>query len=131
MGTAVFAAEDGTLGEYRETTQGGRHGGAGHGVGQDLVVEGDVDAVMIAVKGHGFHVDAGVQQPCRPDPHPGGAVQQLLGAGGEPYPQVLNAVFVTAGVRDLSGVDGHGLAQVIGTAPQGVHALLGHSITSL
>ena len=131
VGPAVFAAEDGPLGEYCQAAEGGGHGGAGGGVGQDLIVEGDIDAVVVAVEGHGFHIDIRVQKPCGAHPDPGGAVQKLLGAGGEPHPQVLDAVLVTAGVRDLPCVDGHGLAQVIRCAPQGVHTLLGHKITSL
>ena len=131
VGPAVLAAEHRPLGEYRQAAEGSGHGRSRHGVGQDLIVEGHVDAVVIAVEGHGFHIDVGVQEPGGADLHPGGAVQELLGRPREPDPQILDAVLVTAGVRDLSGVDGHGLPQVIGHAPQGVHALFGHDITSL
>ena len=130
MGPAVFAAEDGALGEYGKATEGCRHGRAGHGVGQDLVVEGDVDTVVVAVKGHRLHIDIGMQQPGGAHLYPGGAVQDLLGTGGEPDPQVFDAVLVTAGVRDLSGVDGHGVAQIVRPAAQSVHALFGHDNTS-
>ena len=130
MGTAVFAAEDGPLGEYRQAAEGGRHGRAGHGVGQDLIVEGDVNTVVVAVEGHRLHIDIGMQQPGRAHLHPGGAVQDLLGPGGEPDPQIFDAVLVAAGVRDFSGVDGHGAAQIVRAAAQSVHALFGHDNTS-
>ena len=131
VGPAVLTAEHRPLGEHRQAAEGGGHGRARHGVGQDLIVEGHVDAVVVAVKGHGLHIDVGVQEPGGADLHPGGAVQELLGRPREPDPQVFDAVLVTAGVRDLSGVDGHGLPQVVGHAPQGVQALFGHSNSSL
>ena len=131
VGPAVLAAEDGPLGEDGEAAEGGGHGGAGHGVGQDLIVEGHIDAVVVAVKGHGLHINVGVQEPGGADLDPGGAVQDLLGRTREPDPQVLDAVLVTAGIGDLSRVDGHGLPQIVGPAAQGVHALFGHDITSL
>ena len=131
VGPAVLAAEHRPLGENRQAAEGGGHGGAGHGVGQNLIVEGYIDAVVVAVEGHRLHINIGVQEPGRADLYSGGAVQELLGRPREPDPQILDAVLVTTGVRDLSGVDGHGLPQVVWPAPQGVHALFGHSDSSL
>ena len=82
MGPAVLSAEDGPFGEHRQTAEGSWHGRAGHGVRQDLIVEGDVDAVMIAVECHGLHIDVGVKEFGAADPGTGGRIQHLLGAMG-------------------------------------------------
>ena len=82
VGTAVFPAEDGPLGENRKAVQGGGPGAAHHSIGENPVVEGHVDAVVIPVKGHGLHIDIGGQKLCAADPGVGAAVQNGLGAGG-------------------------------------------------
>ena len=82
MGAAVLAAENGPLAEYRQTVEGGRPVGANHRIGQDPVVEGDVDAVVIPVKGHRLYVDIGIKQFGGAYLGGGAVVQQLLAAGG-------------------------------------------------
>ena len=42
VGPAVLAAEHRPLGEYRQTAEGGGHGGARHGVGQNRSEEAHV-----------------------------------------------------------------------------------------
>lgn len=82
VGTAVLAAENGPLGEDGKTVQGGGTGTAHHGICQDAVVEGHVDAVVVPVEGHGLHIDVGGQQLGAADPGVGAGVQNGLGAGG-------------------------------------------------
>ena len=55
MGAAVFAAEDRPLGDDGQTADGGAAAGSGEGIGQDPVIECDVDAVVAAVEGHRLH----------------------------------------------------------------------------
>ena len=50
LGTAVFSAEDGPLGEDRQAAEGGGFGSAHNGVRQNPIVECDVNAVMVAVE---------------------------------------------------------------------------------
>ena len=52
MCPVVFAAENGPFGEDGKPIQGRGTGAADHGIGQDPVVEGQIDAVMIPVKSH-------------------------------------------------------------------------------
>jgi len=130
VGAALLAAEDNPFGEDCQTAQRGRAVGPHNGVGQDPVVEGDVDAVVVSVKGHGLHVYVGAEKLRAADPGTGGAFQHPLGTGGQIDRQVLYAVFVPTGVGDLSGVDGHGLPQIVGIAAQGVRTLICHGITS-
>ena len=82
VGTAVFTAENGPFREDGKAVQRGGAGVAHHGIGQHPVVEGQVDAVMAAVEGHGLHIDIGSDELCAPDPGVGGGVQKGLGAGG-------------------------------------------------
>lgn len=55
MCPAVFSAEDCPLAEYRQTLQGVRSVAARHSIGQDPVIEGQIDTVMVSVKGNRFH----------------------------------------------------------------------------
>ena len=130
MGPTVLTAEHRPLGKYRQAVKGGGPRLADGGIGQDPVVEGDVDAVVIPVKGHRLHIDIGMQQLGAPHPGPGAAVQQGLGAFGQIDPQILDAVLIPAGVGDLPGVNGHGLVEILGIAAQGVLALFRHMDTS-
>ena len=130
VGPAFLAAEHHPLGKDGQTAQGRRAAGADDRIRQHPVEEGDVDAVVAAVKGHGADVYVGAQQLRTPDSRPGGALQGPLGAGGEIDGQVLNAVLVPTGVGDFTGVNGHCLPQVVGAAAQGVCTLIGHGITS-
>lgn len=82
VGMAVFAAEDGPFIEDSKAVQCGRAAGTHHCIGQNPVEEGDVDAVVIPVKGHRFHVDVGIDQLCTADLDVSGAVQLGLGAIG-------------------------------------------------
>ena len=61
VGAAVLAAENGPLGEHRQTVKGHRMDGPGEGFAGDLIVEGHVDAVVVPVEGHRFYVDVGIQ----------------------------------------------------------------------
>ena len=124
MCPAVLTAEDGPLGKYGKTVQGCGAAGAHHSVGQDPVVEGDVDAVVVPVEGHRLHIDECIKKLCAPHPGVGAAVQDALGTGGQVDPEILDAVLIPAGVGDLSGVDGHGLPQVAGITAQDVVTLL-------
>lgn len=82
VGPAVFAAEDCPLGEGGKAVQTGGASGSYHGVGQDLIVESDVDTEVVPVKGHRFHINICVQQFGTADPGVGAGVQNGLGTGG-------------------------------------------------
>lgn len=79
VGSAFFAAEYGPLGEYGQAVKGGGAAAAYHGVGQNAVVEGHIDAVVIPVEGHRLHINVGVEQFGAADFCAGGTVQQALG----------------------------------------------------
>ena len=123
VGPAVLAAQDGPLAEYSQSVEGRGTAGAYHRVRQHTVVESDVNAVVVPVKGDRLHIDVGVNQLRAADPDIG-AVQKLLRTAGQVAPEIFNAVLVTAGVGDLSRVDGHGLTQIAGIAAQSVLALV-------
>ena len=82
MCPAVFPAKHRPFAEYGQTLQRRGAVAARHRIGQDPVVEGQVDAVVIPVKGHRFHVDVGIDQLCTADLDVSGAVQLGLGAIG-------------------------------------------------
>ena len=79
---AVFAAENGSFRKYRKTVKRGGVGCTGDGIGQDLIIEGHIDAVMVPVKGHRFHIDIGVHKFGAADADIGGSIQDLLGGSG-------------------------------------------------
>ena len=55
VGTAVFAAEDGSLAEHRKAVKSGGAGAAHGGIGQDPVAEGHINTVMVTIERYGFH----------------------------------------------------------------------------
>ena len=82
VGTAVLTAEHCPLGEYGKTVQGCRSGYTNHRIGQNPIVEGDINAVMVPVKGHRFYINISIDQLRTADSCIGGGFQQLLGSGG-------------------------------------------------
>ena len=79
VGSAVFAAEDGPLGEYRQTVKGGGLDGSGDGICQNLIVEGYIDTIMIAVKGHRLYINIGIEKLGAADSGTCGRIQDFLG----------------------------------------------------
>ena len=75
-----------------------------------------------------LYIDICVQKLCTAHLCAGAGIKQALGAFAEIYPQVLNAVLIPAAIRDLSGVYGHGLLQILRIAAQGVLAVFRHSL---
>ena len=71
-----------------------------------------------------LHINICVQKLGTADSHACAGFQKILGAFGQIDSQILNAVLVTAAVRDLAGVDGHSLLPT--GADQGVVALFRH-----
>jgi hypothetical protein len=130
MGAGVFTAEHRALAEQGQAADGGGTAGSHGGIGDDLVVEGQIDGIVVAVKGHRAHVDGRVDQLRRADLGPGGSIQDPLGLPGQVDPQVLDAVLIPAGIRYLPGMDGHGAAQILGPALQTVTAAFTHGNTS-
>ena len=126
MGPAVLAAEYSPLAEHSKTVKCSRPCLTNGGICQYAVVEGHINAVVVSIKGHGFHIDVGVQQFCTPHLCAGSRIQQALRALGQIDPQVLDAILVTAAVCDLSGVDGHRLLKIAGIAAEGVLTFFGH-----
>ena len=127
---AVFTAEHRPFGEHGEAVQAGGAAGAYRGICQNAVVKGYVNAVVIPVKGYRLHIDVGVQQIRTADPGGGSTVQNGLGASGQVDTKILNAVLVTAAVRDLSGVDRQCLLQVFRPAAHNGAAVIRHGNTS-
>lgn len=78
MRSAVFATEDSPFGEYGQTIQCCRAGIANGTVGQNPVVEGDINAVVVAVEGYRLDIDICVQKLCTTDPGTGTGIQQSL-----------------------------------------------------
>ena len=62
VGTAVFAAKNSPFGEYGQPADGGTAAVSGDGIGQNPVVERNVDAVMMPIEGHRLHFDGGIEQ---------------------------------------------------------------------
>ena len=91
--------------------------GGGSGGGND---GGDFSTLT----GDCLYINVSVDQLRGADPDVGGAVQKLLRAAGQVDPQIFDAILVTAGVGDLPGVNGHGLARIAGLAGQRVPALV-------
>lgn len=52
VGMAFLSAQHCPFGKYRQAVQRGGSGGADGGIGEDAVVECDIDAVMVPVKGY-------------------------------------------------------------------------------
>ena len=79
---AVLAAEEGPLCEYRETVKRRGMDRAGNGIGQDLIVESHINAVMVPVEGHRLHINIGIEQFGTADSGTGGRIQHALGTIG-------------------------------------------------
>lgn len=106
VGLAVLTAQHHPLGKYHEAAQCHGAGGSHNGIGKDSVIECNVNAVVIPVKGHRLHIEIGVEQVRAAYLGTGSGVQQVLRSGGKIDPQVLDAIFITAGIRNLLGVYG-------------------------
>ena len=126
VGLAVLAAQHCPFGKHSQTVQRSGAVGADGGIGENAVVEGYIDAVVIPVKCHRLHINVCVQQLGAAHPGTGRRIQQALRASGHVNPKILDAVLVAAGVGDLSCVNGHGLPQILGIAAQGVLTILRH-----
>ena len=113
VGAAVFPAEDSPFGEYGKAAQRSRAVVADGGIGQNLVVECNVDAIMIAIKCHGFYFDSGVQKLRTAHLCAGTGIQNGLRTGGQIDPQVFNPVLVAAGFCNFASVNGHRLFEVL------------------
>ena len=127
---AVFTAQHSPLGEYRQTVQGGGTGRADDGIGQNAIVECDLNAVMVSVKGHRLYINVGIQKIRTANLCAGGSVENGLRAFCEEDPQILDAVLIPATVCDLSCVDGQRLLQLIWAAVYTALAMLRHMDTS-
>ena len=62
MGAVILAAEDGPLGKQRQSADGSGTAGPHGGIGDDLVEEGQVDGVVVAVESHRTDIDGGMDQ---------------------------------------------------------------------
>ena len=109
MCAAILTAQHSPLGEAGQTVQRGGAVAPYHSIGQNPIVEGDVDTIMVPIKSHRLHIDVGVQQFSATDSDAGGGIQRALRAFGQEDPQIFNAVLITATVGDFSGVDGEGV----------------------
>ena len=78
----VLSAEYRPFGEGGQPRQGRWPVGTHDGIGQNPVVKGDINAIVVPVEGHGLHIHVGVEQLGRPDPDASGLFQGLLRAGG-------------------------------------------------
>ena len=79
---AVLSAEDGPLGEHRQTIEGCGVDGTGDGICLDLIVDGHIDAVVVAVECHRLYIYIRIEQLRIADPGTGSGIQHLLGALG-------------------------------------------------
>lgn len=79
VGPAVLAAEDGPLGEHCKTVKRRGMDGTGDGIGQNLIVEGHINAIMVPVEGHRLHINIGIKQFGAADSGTGGRIQHTLG----------------------------------------------------
>lgn len=79
---AVFAAEDGPFGKYRQTVECGGVDGTGDGVCLNLVVEGHIDTIVVAIKCHRLYIYIRIEKLGIAYPGTGGGVQHILGALG-------------------------------------------------
>ena len=116
VGPAVLSAEYRPLGEHGKPLQGHRPVDTYGRIRQDPVVEGQVNAIVIPVKGYRFYINISIQKIRAADLGTGAAVQNLLRTGGQIDPQILNTILIPAAVGDLLGMDGKRLPQVIGAA---------------
>ena len=82
VGAAVLTAENGPFGENGQTSDGGAAAISGGSVCQNAVVESDVDAVVMAIKSHGFHFNGGIQKFGAAHLCAAGGIQHRLGTGG-------------------------------------------------
>ena len=102
---ALSAAEHDALIEDGESGDGVR---AGEGLARYLVEIGDVNGVVALVEGDGLDVHLGVQQLGALGPDAEGVVYVGLGPDGGVNPEVFDAVFVPARIKNFLGVDADG-----------------------
>ena len=110
VGAAVFAAEDGTLGEGCQSVEGGGAVAPNHRIGQDPVVEGHIDAVMISVECHRLYINVGIDQIGTANPGSGTGIENALGAFGQIDPKIFDTVLIPTAVGDFTGVNGQSFA---------------------
>ena len=82
MGAAVFSAQHCPLGENGKTGEGGGAILTDGGIGQNPVVECNVNAVVVAVEGHRFYFNSRVQKLGAAYLCAGAGVENRLGTGG-------------------------------------------------
>ena len=124
MGPAVFAAEDCPLGERGQTVKSGGAAATDYCIGQDPVVEGYIDTVVIPVESHGFNINVNIEKFSTADPGAGGVIQQALRAFREIDPQIFNAIFIPAAICDLPCMNGQCFPQLLNIAVFALGALL-------
>ena len=78
MGAAILTAENGPLGKDCQTADGGAAAVPGCGICQNPVIKGDIDAVMVAIEGHGLYFNGGIEQFRAADLGAAGIVQNRL-----------------------------------------------------
>ena len=130
VGAAFLPTQDHPLGEHRYAAQGGGPVGPYDGIRKNAVVKGNIDAVVAFVKGYRLYIYVGIHQFGAPDPGIGGGFQYPLGPCRQVYGQVFNTILIPTGIGDFSGVNGHGLPQIIGIAAQTVLTQISHVFPS-
>ena len=78
VGAAVLAAQNGPLGKDGQTADGGAAAVAAGGISQNPVIEGDIDAVMMAVERNWLYFDGSIEKLCAADLGAAGIVQNCL-----------------------------------------------------
>lgn len=127
---AVLAAKNCPFGEQGNTLQGGRTAAAKGGICQNAVEECDIDTVVISVEGYRLDINVGTQKISTAYFCTGGVFQGVLGTLCQVDTQIFNAVFISATVRDFSGVDRQCLLQIFCTAMHCLLIIIRHGITS-
>ena len=130
FGVALTAEEDDPLVKDGQAADFHRPGGAYKGVGGDTVEIADVHGIETAVEADGLHVDVHIQQFCGTGLDADGAVNGALGALGGIETKILNAVLVTATIKDFFRVYAHGLPDTGGILHGTGHDLIRHCNTS-
>ena len=82
VSAAVFSTENRPFAEDCQTVQCGGACIAYHGIGQNAIVEGHIDTVMVPVEGDWFDINVRCDQLRAADPGVGSIVQYGLGTGG-------------------------------------------------
>ena len=130
LGVPLAAEQDGPLVKDAQALHRHRHRAAEIGLERHMVEEAHIHGVEAPVEADRLHIHIDVQQLGAAALHGQGAVDDVHTLQLGVKPQVLDAVLIAAGIKNLPGMDANRLPDAAGVLHGTGHNFLGHCNTS-